>query len=629
MSGKHIINKIQVTGGFLEDINIEFSDKMNCIIGARGTGKTTLLEFIRFAFDLNYNRPEEKKWKKIRNLINANLSTGQIKISITNSDGFSYKVESDKTGEQIVLNEDGEVTSLSLKQGTLFRADIYSQDQIEEIADKTKDQIELIDQFQSTDIQNINNKIFDILGLLKGSATNVNKTQQDAKLLFDELQQIPEIENQLKKYKKELGDDSDEVNTATAEKEMRDGETTLLSTVREELTVANTQLNDIETRLSNILPKLENDEIDKGKNAEFFKEFEEKMSTLIKQYVSSISDVTNQISSGISVIQKDEEKLTLTHKIQEKGFQDLLEQHKEVQIKSQERLRLASIHKQLKDKLNEYEEKQKTLASLNSNRSELYEQLIDLREDRYIIREKIVNHLDSEIDFINISIKPDSNTDNYSSLIVDAVEGSGTQSSRYVPKIVSGLHPKDFFNIVQNNQSPVETLIEKVGINTNQAKTVVERLKGKEILFDIQTVELLDEPLIQLLDGGIPKKSTELSKGQKCTAILPILLLQDTSPLLIDQPEDNLDNAFISNIVVNGLEKVKQNRQLIFITHNPNIPVLAECERVVTLKSNGKNATIEGIGNLDETQDLIELYLEGGHKAFLKRAERYSKDKSD
>ena len=183
----------------------------------------------------------------------------------------------------------------------------------------------------------------------------------------------------------------------------------------------------------------------------------------------------------------------------------------------------------------------------------------------------------------------------------------------------------EFFDLIHSHSSPVETLHEKTGINKNQARTVVERLKSKDILFDIQTVELLDEPLIQLLDGETPKKSSDLSTGQKCTTILPILLLQDTSPLLIDQPEDNLDNAFISDIVVKGLEKVKQNRQLIFITHNPNIPVLAECERIIILKSDGKKANVEGIGNLDETQSLIELYLEGGHDAFLKRAKRYAK----
>ena len=624
MSGKHIINSIQVTGGFLEGFNIEFSDKMNCIIGARGSGKTTILEFIRHAFELDYNRPSEERLKKNAKLVNDNLASGQIKVSITNSDDFSYVVERKKTGEQIILNDDGEITKHSLRHGLMFRADIYSQDQIEEIADKTKNQIELIDQFKSDEITVINKKINEILSQLQGNARNVADNQKEAGELLEELQQIPDIENQLKKYKEEISDDSEEVNKAHAEKTLRETERRLLTTVIEELTAANSQLIDVENNLSSILPTLKNEEIEKGINADFFKEFEEKISSLIKQYASNIKDIENQISSGITTVQKDQESLALTHKKQDKGFQDLLEQHKEIQEKSQERLRLETLHKQLKDKFTKYEKKRNLLASLNAERDVLYNQLMDLREDRFNTRKEIVGFLDSQIDIVQISIQPDTNTLNYHGKLVEALEGSDTQYNRYIPKITTNLHPMELFELIQNHTSPVETLIEKTGINENQARTVIDRLKGKDILFDIQTVELLDEPLIQLLDGGIPKKSSELSTGQKCTTILPILLLQDTSPLLIDQPEDNLDNAFISDIVVKGLERVKQNRQLIFITHNPNIPVLAECDRIVILKSNGEKATVEGIGNLDETQDLIELYLEGGHEAFLKRAERYA-----
>ncbi len=63
------------------------------------------------------------------------------------------------------------------------------------------------------------------------------------------------------------------------------------------------------------------------------------------------------------------------------------------------------------------------------------------------------------------------------------------------------------------------------------------------------------------------------------TAILPILLLDSANPLLIDQPEDNLDNRFIFETVVDSIHKVKTGRQLIFVTHNPNIPVLGDGTR--------------------------------------------------
>ena len=625
MSGKHIINKIQVTGGFLEDINIEFSDKMNCIIGARGTGKTTILEFIRHAFELDYNRPSEERIKKNAKLVNDNLSTGRIKVSITNSDDFSYIVERNKTGEQIILNDDGDITKHSLRHGLMFRADIYSQDQIEEIADKTKYQIELIDEFNSDKIAEINKRIGELLHQLSENARKIAENQLEAGFLLEELQQIPDIENQLKKYKEKISDDSEEVNKAHAEKTLRESEKRLLTTVIEELTASRSQLSDVENRLSNILPYLINEDIKKGKNSDFFKEFEKKITKLIKQYVSSIKDVVNKISIGISSVQNDDENLDLTHKKQEKGFQDLLEQHKEIKEKSEKRIQLERLQTQLKDQLADYEKKNTLLASLNAERGVLYRDLMELREERFNTRKEIVEFLDSQIDFVQISIQPDTGTLNYHDKLVEALEGSETQYNRYIPKITSNLHPMEFFDLIHSHSSPVETLHEKTGINKNQARTVVERLKSKDILFDIQTVELLDEPLIQLLDGETPKKSSDLSTGQKCTTILPILLLQDTSPLLIDQPEDNLDNAFISDIVVKGLEKVKQNRQLIFITHNPNIPVLAECERIIILKSDGKKANVEGIGNLDETQSLIELYLEGGHDAFLKRAKRYAK----
>ena len=100
-------------------------------------------------------------------------------------------------------------------------------------------------------------------------------------------------------------------------------------------------------------------------------------------------------------------------------------------------------------------------------------------------------------------------------------------------------------------------------------------LKKPEILFALEVVALPDTIKIELNDHGTYKTTETLSTGQKCNAILPILLLDSERPLLIDQPEDNLDNEFVHNIVVESVQEVKKSRQLIFVTHNPNIPVLS------------------------------------------------------
>jgi hypothetical protein len=104
---------------------------------------------------------------------------------------------------------------------------------------------------------------------------------------------------------------------------------------------------------------------------------------------------------------------------------------------------------------------------------------------------------------------------------------------------------------------------------------------------------------------------------------LPILLLDSDRPLLIDQPEDNLDNAFIYETVVRNIAEVKNGRQLIFVTHNPNIPVLGDAERVFVTESDGQRGRVRVAGNVDEVKTEIEQILEGGAAAFLERKRRY------
>jgi energy-coupling factor transporter ATP-binding protein EcfA2 len=119
------------------------------------------------------------------------------------------------------------------------------------------------------------------------------------------------------------------------------------------------------------------------------------------------------------------------------------------------------------------------------------------------------------------------------------------------------------------------------------------------------------------------KDAAELSRGQKCTALLPLLLARTQNPLIIDQPEDNLDNHFIYETVVNSIRSLKAKRQMIFITHNANIPVLGEADLVIVMNSDGKIGFIQKSGSVDECRDHIVDLLEGGREAFELRRQRY------
>lgn len=120
---------------------------------------------------------------------------------------------------------------------------------------------------------------------------------------------------------------------------------------------------------------------------------------------------------------------------------------------------------------------------------------------------------------------------------------------------------------------------------------------------------------------------SKLSTGQQCTAILHMLLLDNPDPLLMDQPEDNLDNAFIAERIVAELRDAKTSRQFLFATHNANIPVFGDAEwiGVFTAEDKRGSLTLEAQGSIDvpAIRDQVAKILEGGRAAFIQRKEKY------
>lgn len=124
----------------------------------------------------------------------------------------------------------------------------------------------------------------------------------------------------------------------------------------------------------------------------------------------------------------------------------------------------------------------------------------------------------------------------------------------------------------------------------------------------------------------VSKSLSQLSLGQQQSILLAILLQSKSKvPLLIDQPEDNLDSEFIYKTIVANLRKIKEKRQVIIVTHNPNIAVLGDAELIIPLKSTSIKSIITERGSIDrqETRNLCCDILEGGRQAFIKRKDIY------
>lgn len=127
-------------------------------------------------------------------------------------------------------------------------------------------------------------------------------------------------------------------------------------------------------------------------------------------------------------------------------------------------------------------------------------------------------------------------------------------------------------------------------------------------------------------DTYITRTLYQLSMGQQQSILLAILLQSDSKkPLLIDQPEDNLDSEFIYKSIVSNLRRIKEHRQVIIVTHNANIAVLGDAELIIPLKSNSSRTMVLNRGSIDNnnTKVLCCEILEGGKRAFKKRQTIY------
>ncbi|GFP28553.1 AAA family ATPase, partial [Candidatus Hakubella thermalkaliphila] len=175
-----------------------------------------------------------------------------------------------------------------------------------------------------------------------------------------------------------------------------------------------------------------------------------------------------------------------------------------------------------------------------------------------------------------------------------------------------------------------DSLVQKYRIPSASTETLCRSISQEE-LYSLETFEIPTTAIIELNLGSKEapnfKNIGDLSVGQKCTALLTLILLENPYPLVVDQPEDDLDNTFIVNDIVNRLRREKEHRQFIITTHNANIPVLGDAELIIPLEATADQANVEeGLcGSIDDelVKEIVKKVLEGGREAFEIRKEKY------
>lgn len=627
MSGTLVSQRIEylsVIGGFLDGLRVAFGPGLNTIIGARGTGKTTVVECIAYALDTlpsSDHAPLERK--RVETLIKRNLNGGRIEIGIRAKDGTSYTVTRAYGDEPIVLDADGIAATVNLKAG-LFRADVFGQNAVESIADRPLFQLDLIDSFSSPSIQQIGSREKQIVSMLAANAHQIIPLEQELSAIQDELAGLPGLEQKLKGFAGPAGGVSAEVNEAHRLKGLRDRESRSLLRAKDSISQVVQSLRQVHGGLQGRSGALFDAESIQGPNGDLLK-------TVIRQWDGCSSEVDRLILQAVDCLAGLDadmagqlEQLTQRHQQQELVFRSTIEKHQQAQNQAAERSALEKQRNQLIARQLRFEEVQHRLGELRSDRKKLLQQLSEARDERFAVRSDVANRINDALSpTIRVSVSQYGNTDQYRATLESRLKGSGVKQSLVSQKIALALTPSELAEVVRNRDT--DSLIDRAELSHDQAGKVVVGLADQEFLYGLEAVELGDQPLIELKDGDGYKDTSSLSTGQKCTTILPILLLDSDNPLIIDQPEDNLDNRFIFENVVKSLRRVKQHRQLILVTHNPNIPVLGDAEQVVVLDSDGSRARLIKEGSVDGCKDEIVTLLEGGAEAFQKRGERYGK----
>ena len=618
------------THGIYAHERFRFSPHLNTLVGGRGAGKSAAIDLVRFAFEADVRSGGDSQ-KIFDNRIGGFLqSAGKVLVVVVGVDQNTYLIS--RSGEfekpnpragltftappEVFQIVSGEILPRNLHPQQVLGIEFFGQGEVALLADRVNEQLRLID-------ENLDHS--ESLKAIERVQHELNENEIDHLELTEELEDLrvqaakkPELEKRLEILEGSLADQIFEER----------------SNWDNELVWINKQINWINRALARfpesiVSPSASPQDITES-NA---KHVSESIRRLIAQTArasqvdllrlrrriiqakATLDSLKRQWDSAFEIA-KEEYNLRLV----ELGAANLTE------IASEHRAvgrRLKDINERILPRVTEIEA---NLRSLSTERTTLLSELGSARSRIAQSRSEYVSELNS---MLGGDVRVDlSGTDSakFFDAIEEPLQGTGMRHREsQVSRVCDQLDPTTFVEIIRNRS--LSSLIE-IGITEFNAQKMIDHLNEKH-LFRIEQVDIPQSPKIRVKREGDESYTnlTDLSVGEKCSAILSIALLGKGKPLVIDQPEDDLDHAFIINSIVQGIRAVKPDRQVIAATHNPNIPVLGDAEMVFRVARNpGEEVcAIQCSGGLELPHVTLAVQsLEGGVEAFERRRQKYS-----
>ena len=269
------------------------------------------------------------------------------------------------------------------------------------------------------------------------------------------------------------------------------------------------------------------------------------------------------------------------------------------------------------------DEKRARLSSVQSARGKSLDRIDSIWERRFRDRLEVSQRINAQLNpRIRVSVLRAAQLSQYASTISAALRGSGLRYAELSNTVAKKMSPRELVETVERGEA--EVLAGLLEIPSERAVRILNHLRAHGMA-DIITTHVEDDAQLELLDGVEYKDVESLSVGQRCTVVLPIILEHKDRVLIVDQPEDHLDNAFVVDTLVKAIRGRGSASQILLSTHNANIPVLGYASQVIAMNSDGRRGFVEIVGELDSPDIVTRItdLMEGGAEAFRLRAKFY------
>lgn len=598
------IHSLQVEGGILDGCRVGFSPGLNCVIGARGTGKSTLLKLLRFGLgSLPAGIREREEFLREIDVI---LGSGRTTLDFTNEFGQRRRIVRSPGRYPRLYDESDQV--LQEGSGLGVKLEAFAQGELEQLL--IRDGQTALDFLDG---------MIEAVDELKQAARENHIQRRQAQARYEAARAEEEEQRSRMERKKLLMNELRALDLGEPEQRQ--------AAMIQERGLVETIEKQWRNRLQ-ALGGLPWNPCCRGEDACYLNfELLEEMTGLFDECQEQVRQLVEQAvalsEEGFRAWQEVRARLEERHEEQEDELRESLQQHgfQATEQWQEQKRRLLEELAALQGCEEELREAIKRCERIREQKSLL---VVEGKKIEDAIAGKR-HHMSEELNLFlaaNPWLKYRRRADRSGYVEFMAARLKGGVKRGLLERIATMVKPEQLWQLAEKRS--YETLADMVHCWQEEAMQVLLMLGAAGDAGRLTELELKDELKIYYQPplGLEPLEAGRLSPGLQCSLLLPMILMARPQTLIGDQFEDNLDNACVHQLIISRLVKIQDRRQLILATHNPNIVVGGAARQVIVMKAGGSHCRAEVQGPLQDSgiREEIISTLEGGREAFCQRA---------